>query len=68
MFGGEAHDSIVRGGGVPDRSSDTVAAREGLVACVFFASFRFVLGDYVWTFGVVPAARPLRDYASEQTS
>ena len=33
MFGGEAHDSIVRGGGVPDRSSDTVAAREGLVAC-----------------------------------
>ena len=38
MFGGEAHDSIVRGGGVPDRSSDAVAAREGLVACVFFAS------------------------------
>ena len=38
MFGGEAHDPIVRGGGVPDRSSDAVAAREGLVACVFFAS------------------------------
>ena len=33
MFGGEAHDSIVGRGGVPDRSSDTVAAREGLVAC-----------------------------------
>ena len=33
MFGGEAHDSIVRGGGVPDRPPDTVAAREGLVAC-----------------------------------
>ena len=33
MFGGEAHDSIVGRGGIPDRSSDTVAARQGLVAC-----------------------------------